>query len=347
MIRRPMRETFTASFVPLVLGDRGGVPDFVRLGAWAACDARGRVVSQAGDPSLVAFLRSSAKPFQAIAFLRRGLDRELGLDEADVACACASHEGEDCHVRSARRILASAGLDESELLCGTHPPPSRELQQRIARGETELASIHNNCSGKHSAMLATCAAEGWDRATYTQPSHPLQRENLATLAAFAGVEPAAIAVAVDNCTVPTFALPLRATARAFARLMDPEGLPDELAGAGSRAVAAMTARPEMVGGSGRFDTALMRLTAGRVVAKTGANGFYAAAGRRPDGGVVGIAIKLAGAEGESQKAPSCIHAMLAAGLLRETEAAELLSTFDVPLLDCRGGRVGATRWLAP
>ena len=340
--------SFAASFVPLQVGDRGGFPDFVRLGAWAASDASGRVVSQAGDPSLPAFLRSSAKPFQAIAFLRRGLPERLGLTDAEVACACASHDAEDAHVEAARRILGAAGLPESALLCGTHAAGNKALERRVARGETALTPIHNNCSGKHSAMLATCLHEGWPTQTYTEPDHPLQRENLATLAAFAGLEPSAIRVGVDNCTVPTFALPLSAAARAFARLLDPSGVPDELARAGRRAVDAMTAHPEMVGGTGRLDTLLMRATGRRVVVKTGANGYYAAAGRPPGSDdVVGVAFKLAGAESETQKAPACIRVLRATSLLAEAEAAELLAHFETPQLNCRGAIVGGTAWVGP
>lgn len=341
-------ETFAASFVPLQVGDRGGFPDFVRLGAWAACDAGGRLVSHAGDPDVPAYLRSSAKPFQAVAFLRRGLHESLGLTDAEIACACASHEAEDIHVAAARTILRTADIGEESLLCGTHAMSNKPLAAAIARGEITLSPIHNNCSGKHSAMLATCRHEDWPLETYPDPAHPLQRENLATLAAFAGIPPSLMRVAVDNCTVPTFALSLRVAARAFARLLDPSGLPDDLAAAGARAASAMTARPDMVGGTGRLDTLLMQVTAGRVLVKTGANGFYAAAGRASAGGeVIGFALKLAAGETEGQKAPACIHAMRAVGLLTDGEAAELLTRFELPQLHCRGAEVGRLTWVGP
>ncbi len=342
MMPAPMDpSSFASSFVPLLVGDRGGLPDFVRLGAWAASDASGTLTGHAGDADLVAFLRSSAKPFQAIAFLRRGLHDRLGLTDVEIACACASHEAEDRHVAASRRILSAAGIDESALLCGTHAAMNRELERRVTRGELSLGPIHNNCSGKHAAMLATCQREGWDAATYTEPDHPLQAENLATLARFAGLPQSVVRVACDNCTVPTFALPLRSTARAFARLIEPEGIPADLAEAGARAVAAMTAQPGMVGGANRLDTALMEVTQGRVVVKTGANGFYAGAGKPPGGGrAIGFALKLAGAESESQKAPACIETMRRAGLLASAEAAALLDRFLPSQLNCRGVSVG-------
>ncbi len=304
-------------------------------------DASGKLHAHAGDPGLVAFLRSSAKPFQAMAFLRRGLDATLALSDVDVACACASHEAQDKHVESARRILSAGGNAESDLRCGTHAPARKDLEARIARGEIALSPLHNNCSGKHAAMLAVCRAEGWPTVTYTEPDHPLQRENLATLAAFAGVATSDITVAVDNCTVPTFALPLRVAARAFARLLEPADLPDDLADAAGRAVKAMTSRPDMVGGDGRLDTTLMELTRGRLVVKTGANGFHAIAGRPPAGGpALGFAMKLAGAESENQKAPVTIACLAAVGLLSEDEATTLLARHSSAQLSCRGAVVG-------
>jgi L-asparaginase II len=337
---------FAASFVPLWGGDRGGHPDFVRWGAFAACDAAGELRASAGNPDLVAFLRSSAKPFQAVAFLRRGLPRPLGLGEAEIACACASHEGEEKHVEAARRILAAAGMSEAALLCGTHAP-SKDLERRIVRGETQLAAVHNNCSGKHAAMLAVCRHEGWPTTSYTDPAHPLQRENLATLAAFCGVAPESVVVAVDNCTVPTFGIPLRAAARGFARLLDPRELHVDLGRAAGEATRAMAARPDMVGGEGRLDTALMERTRGRVVAKTGANGYYAAAGRPPGGGadVLGFALKLSGGENETQKAPAVLGALEQAGLLSRIETEDLLARFAGPQLDCRGAVVGGQGWI--
>jgi len=331
---------FASSFVPLWVGDRGEHPDFVRFGAWVACDAAGRRVAGAGDATLPAFLRSSAKPFQVLAFLRRGLDERLALGPVEVACACASHEGEPAHVAAARRILAAGGIDEAALRCGTHPAGNAELERQVARGEATLAPIHNNCSGKHSAMLATCREEGWALETYTERDHPLQVENLATLATFAGMMSSDIIVGTDNCTVPTFALPLEAAARAFARLIDPRGVPEPLARAASRAFGAMTAQPFMVGGTGRLDTLLMERTGGRVMVKTGANGFHGGCGRRSDGAALGFALKLSGAEGEAQKAPAVIHALLSCGLLLADEARDLLARFATPQLNCRGAIVG-------
>jgi len=342
----PADAGWLAGLAPLWLGDRAGVPDFASWGAFALADGDGQLLASAGDPQLVAFLRSSAKPFQACAFTRRGLPGLLGLGAVEVACACASHQGERRHVDAARRILAAAGLDESRLLCGTHAALDPELARAIARGEVEHGPIHNNCSGKHAAMLAACRREGWDLATYTEPDHPLQRENLATLATFAGLPTDAIPIGVDNCTVPTFALPLAATARAAARLVDPVGVPADLAAAGLEAAAAMTREPGLVGGLGRLDTALMEATRGRLVVKTGANGFYLAA-QRPAAGRrgVGLALKLGGAESEPQKAPVVLAVLAAVGLLAPDEEAAVGPRFSGVQRHCRGEVVGSGRFV--
>jgi L-asparaginase II len=339
-VRLPV-EDFTRGLVPLWAGRRGESVDFVRLGAFALSDADGRLLACCGDANLNAVLRSSAKPFQAVAFLRRGLHERLDLGDDEIACACASHSGEDRHVEAARRILSAAGLDEASLLCGTHEAVWPELQRRLRAGETELAPIHNNCSGKHAAMLAVCSHEGWEHGDYTGRDHPLQRENLQTLAAFAGVAPESVGVARDNCTVPTFALPLKDAARAAARLRDPRGLPEALGEASLRATAAMAASPGLVGGEERLDTAIMEATEGRVVVKTGANGYYLGS-VAPEGGSAGrgFAMKLSGAEGDAQKAPAVLGALHAAGLLEDDEHASLGAAFVKPLLSCRGHDVG-------
>lgn len=334
---------FAASFTPFLVGDRGGDPDFMNLGALAVSEASGRLVAWAGDPRLPAYLRSSAKPFQAVAFLRRGLDRRLALSHAEVACACASHSGEVEHVEAARRILDAAAVPEGALLCGTHPA----FSDKGRRPHGPPQPIHNNCSGKHAAMLSVCQAEGWDATTYPEADHPLQRENLATLAAFAGVEPGSIAVARDNCTVPTFALPLAAAARAFARLLEPEGLDAELAEAGLAAAKAMTLEPFFVGGTARLDTAIMKVTQGRLLVKTGANGYYGGAQRASRTlAAQGFALKLASAEGEGAKAAVVVETLAALSLLTPEEAEELRSRFALRLSSCRGHVVGGARFVA-
>ena len=218
----------------------------------------GKVVATAGDSALVASLRSSAKPFQALPLVRSRDD----LDEADIAIASASHRAEPDQIEAVRRLLAKAPATEADLEVGVQAgrPPE---------------PIYHNCSGKHAGMLATCRARGWVTEGYRLAGHPLQDEILAEISQAAGATPE---TAVDGCGVVCFALPLEQVALMFSRLEDREG--------GARVAAAMRNHPQLVGGSGQPDTELMRALPGWV-AKGGAEGLFCAAG--PDG--LGIAIK--------------------------------------------------------
>jgi L-asparaginase II len=239
---------------------RGGVVEAVhRVHAVAYQD--GRMVDSAGDPSLVSFLRSSAKPFQALELVRARDD----LDDRDIAVASASHRGEPQHIEAVRALLAKAGAKEDDLECGLQEgrPPGR---------------IYHNCSGKHAGMLATCRARGWRTEGYRMPGHRMQRANAADVAAAATVDEEALRTATDGCGVVTWALPLERMAAMFARLESSEE--------GARIAAAMRARPELIAGSGATDTELMQTLDG-FVAKGGAEGLLCAAG--PDG--FGVALK--------------------------------------------------------
>ncbi len=218
----------------------------------------GEIVLAAGEPELVTFLRSAAKPIQALPLVRARPD----LDDREIAIACASHLGDSVQLAAVRRLLAVAPADESELECGPEPTP-----------------LEHNCSGKHAGFLAVCRVRGWESAGYRLPDHPLQRELLRELAAVAEVEEASIPRGVDGCGVPTFALTLERMAFAFSRLAELDGAP--------RALAAMRAYPDLIRGPLAADSLLMRLVPGWT-AKGGAEGLLCA--RTPDG--LGLALKV-------------------------------------------------------
>ena len=219
---------------------------------------RGAIVLEAGDASRVAFMRSSAKPIQALPLVRAR--PELG--DREIAVACSSHLAAADQLAAVRRLLAAAPAEEAELETGPEPTP-----------------LEHNCSGKHAGFLALCRSRGWPSAGYRLPGHPLQKEMLREVAAAAEVDPAAVPVAVDGCGVSTFALPLERMAHAFARLPGLEG--------GARTAAAMRAHPDMVRGPEAADAILMRELPGWV-AKGGAEGLMCASG--PDG--LGLALRV-------------------------------------------------------
>src|SRR5581483_10580169 len=202
----------------LVAFTRGTLDESTHFGSLAVVDAHGTLIASVGDPTRVTFMRSAAKPFQAMVFVESGAVDAYGVSPAELALVAASHSGEPRHTEAVRRLLARAGLGPDDLQTGTHPPmhpPTREGLER--RGEPP-SPLHHNCSGKHCGMLCVCVHRGWDRRGYVRPDHPLQREILALMSEVASVPSRQVEIGVDGCGVPTFALPLTAIARAFARL---------------------------------------------------------------------------------------------------------------------------------
>ncbi len=281
---------------------RGDVVEAVHR-VHAVAVREGSVVEEAGDPMLVTFLRSSAKPFQALPLARSRND----LDSRDLAIASASHLALPDQLDAVRALLAKAPAEEDELECGTAGPDS---------GPTRL---HHNCSGKHAGLLATCRAHGWASGGYRLGTHPVQHACLAAIAEAAEADPADLPVAIDGCGIPTYALPLERMALMFSNL--------ERLDCGPEVAAAMRAHPELIRGPRGADTLLMQEVAG-FIAKGGAEGLLCAAG--PDG--LGLALKVE--DGNTRAIRSAL-----AELLRRlgVETGEL---GVVPLENSRGELVG-------
>jgi L-asparaginase II len=222
------------------------------------------------------FPRSANKPMQALGMLRNGLD----LDGDLLALAGASHSGEEFQVEGVRRILAGAALDESALQTPPDYPVDEIARDAWVRAGRDKAPIAMNCSGKHAAMLATCAASGWPLDTYREPDHPVQQAIRTAIEDAAGEKVAA--VAVDGCGAPLLAISLAGLARAFGLFA--AAVPDSLEG---RVAGAFRAYPEYASGSRRDEAALMRAVPG-LFCKAGAEGVYAVG--LPDGR--GVAVKI-------------------------------------------------------
>lgn len=272
-------------YIPLFHLTRGDVVESIHYGAIAVVDANGHLRAWAGDPRAVTFLRSSAKPFQALPFLEHGGREAFNLTNKEIALICASHSGTDEHYATAQGIQAKVGISENDLLCGVHIPFHKETAEALAaRGEAPTPNRHN-CSGKHTGMIAYAHLQGLpfrlEDHPYIDFNHPIQIEIRKTFAEMCGLEsPDAVHMGVDGCSAPNFAVPLRAAALAFARLCQPDNLPNNRADACRLIVDSMTGYPEMVGGPDSFDTHLMNSIGDRVVIKGGAEG-YQAFGIRP------------------------------------------------------------------
>ncbi|WP_418278056.1 asparaginase [Isoptericola jiangsuensis] len=318
----PAEPTVAVGAEPLAQVVRGGLVESVHLGHLVVLDAAGDVVVAVGDPEAVIWPRSSLKPLQALAMLRAGLD----LPPAHLALATASHDGTDEHLAVVREILAAAGLGTSALANTPDLPldPAAVLAwQRAGHGP---ASMTQNCSGKHAAMLTTCLAAGWPTDGYLDPTHPLQEAVRAVVADVAGPHAARHAT-VDGCGAPLFSTTLTGLARAFAHLVTaPAGSPE------ARVVAAMTSHPELVAGEHRDATQVMRAVPG-AIAKDGADGVYAAA--LPGGAA--LAFKVL--DGASRPRPAVLaEAVRLAGALQVpgVDAGALDRLAEVPVLG--GGR---------
>ena len=253
--------------------------DFVEgchRGSVVVLGAEGNELWRVGDPDHPVFPRSSNKPLQAVGMLRSGLE----LDGELLALACASHSGEAFHLDGVRRILAAAGLDESALQTPPDYPVDEQEKVAFIRAGNAPSSIAMNCSGKHAAMLATCAVNGWPLDSYRAPDHPLQVALHDTVADLAGED--ITAVGIDGCGAPLFALTLTGLARSFARIATaPPGT------AQARVAAAIRAHPVWLGGTRRDVSTLIAAMPG-LIAKDGAEGVYALA--LPDGRAVALKI---------------------------------------------------------
>jgi L-asparaginase II len=285
------------SYQPVLEVTRGGIVESIHYGAVAVTDASGGLVAWWGDPEVVTYLRSSAKPFQALPLNESGAADHFGLDSKQLAVICSSHAGTDEHVATVASAQSQVGVTEGDLLCGVHPPYDLATWQRLKALGQDPTPYRHNCSGKHTGMLALARFLGEPLAGYIEPDHPVQRRILAAFSGMCGLPEAEIGIGIDGCSVPTFAVPLRAAATAFARLADPSGLATERAQACRRVFAAMTSHPEMVSGPGRFDSRVMALAGGRMVVKGGAEGYHGIAllpgATGPGSPALGVALKIA------------------------------------------------------
>ncbi len=300
--------------------------------SYVVADAAGRRRHGAGDLDRPIFPRSAVKPLQALVLLESGAAERFAVSPAELALACASHGGEAMHVEAIRRWLARLGLEPASLECGAHPPLHGPSAERLVVAGRPPEPVHNNCSGKHTAMLATARHLDAPLAGYTRPDHPVQRRVAAALAEMAGID-ALPAPALDGCGLPTYPLTLGQLATALARLADPAGLPPARGAACREICAAMTAHPKLVAGSGRACTAIMTV-APEVVVKTGAEGVYGAA--LPSLGL-GLALKVE--DGGSRAAPVALLALLEALGVLSPEQRAALDEVARPVLRNHAGRI--------
>ncbi|MFV1986164.1 MAG: asparaginase [Gemmatimonadota bacterium] len=295
--------------------------------------SRGEAADVRGDADRRAFWRSSMKPFQAIPVVRGGVLEGLGLGEVELAVVCASHHGLPVHIDAVGRILAAAGASEGDLACGPHRPLDEDAARALDAVGRLPGRIHNNCSGKHAAMIASALSTGCDVSGYHEFDHPVQANIREALTEWLGPNPASMHWGVDGCGVPTPRLSVGEMAEAYARFVrsdDPAAV----------AVAtAMTGNPNMISGPTALSTAIMSTTGGRVLAKEGAEGVFCLGGR-----VDGWAAAFKVSDGAMRAlGPAIIHTLARRQLLSELEQARLERFACVTISNTRGEPVATVR----
>ena len=333
---------------PLVEVRRGPITESRHRGHVVAVDAEGNTIARLGEPRLVTYLRSSAKPFQAMPLVSTGAADHFRFTEREIAIACASHNGEPIHTETVAAMLKKIGLDESALKCGVHEPFSAEVSARLRSEGRRPTVLHNNCSGKHTGMLALALHLGAPTETYDQVDNPVQQLILRAVSEFSGVPAEEIALGVDGCGAPVFGVPVTAMALMYARLVArPEGFSNEASRqAAGRISRAMMAHPEIVGGrADRLDTKVMQAGGGAIVSKVGAEGVYTA-------GVVpskdwprglGVAIKIEDGEDRRSRPTVVIETLRQLGILDEKAIGELAPYSRFTVRNHRGDEVGEVR----
>jgi L-asparaginase II len=310
---------------------RGDWLESRHAGAIAIADAQGRLVLALGDVERPIYPRSAVKVLQALPLIESGAADAFGLDAEELAVACASHSGDAIHVAAVQRLLGKASLDETYLACGAHWPVSEVAVEALLRAGKRPLAIHNNCSGKHAGMLATAVHLGLSPKGYERVDHPVQIAIAGILSGLCGIDLAH--AGIDGCSVPTFALPLSALARGFARFGTGEGLSPSRVKAARLLMQACFAAPVLVAGEGRFDTLVLQGLAPQAFVKGGAEGVHC--GALPELGL-GFALKI---DDGAKRADERVVAEILAALLPRARTV-LAGQLQGEIRNWRGLKVG-------
>lgn len=306
----------------------------------AVVNNEGKLLYSYGNPKRLTFPRSSMKPFQAVPLIETGAADYFQYSPAELSLSCASHSGEQIHREAVLHILDKIGLNEEALQCGTHIPRDIESYKQLIRDGKDLTPVFSNCSGKHSGMLATAVHMKEDVSTYREVHHPLQQRILDVIEDVCNIPKEEIQLSVDGCGVPVHRLPLFHAALGFARLAKPnESLALKRAATLETIRNAMIQHPEMVGGTDRFDTDLMKVYNGRVVAKAGAEAVQCI-GLVKEG--IGIAIKVEDG-GTRATSVAAMEVLKQLGIGDEKIFQALKDYVIAPVLNARNDTIGVIR----
>ena len=325
---------------PLVEVKRGSITESRHRGHIVAVEPDGNIVAALGAPHNVTFLRSSAKPLQALPLLLTGAAAKFGFTDREVALACGSHNGEPIHTELAAAMLQKIGLGPEALKCGAHEPYSAQAAADLRERGEQPNALHNNCSGKHAGMLAVAVHLGAPIENYDSPENPVQELIAEAVSQFSDIAVTDMAVGVDGCAAPIFGITVKAMALAYARLVSPPASFDKpTRDACERIARVMNAYPELIGGtSERLDTELMRAAPGRLISKVGAEGVYTAginpSKEWPNG--LGLALKIEDGDDKRARPPVVIESLRQLGVLRD-ESFEAVAKYAFSAIKNRRG----------
>ncbi|HEU4749301.1 MAG TPA: asparaginase [Gemmatimonadaceae bacterium] len=316
-----------------VVVTRGKAPESEHRVHAAVVGEDDKLLGAARDSNGFTYWRSCAKPFQVLPFLNSGGFDALDWGEEQLAVACASHGGEPEHVAVVENMLHDVGLEEGDLACGPHEPLTQRGVKKIREAGSRFTRLHNNCSGKHTAMLAWSHHKGWTTRGYELREHSVQRAIINEVALWTDIPCSKITLAVDGCGVVVFGMTLERMALAYSRFARAALRGEENP---QRVVSAMAHQPFLVGGTERIDSILIAETHGRVVAKVGAEGVHCAL--LADRGI-GVAIKVEDGSPRAQ-VPALIRVLQELEALPDPLPPRLAEWMRRPVKNSRGECVG-------
>lgn len=313
---------------------RNGRVESRHRGQFAVVDPSGNIVAALGEINTKTYMRSAAKPVQVMPLLESGAAETFEFTDRELAVIIASHNSEEFHIEAVRSIQQKAGLTENDLQCGFHLPMYGQSAKKHLLGKKPKSPLYNNCSGKHSGMLALAKYKGWPLDTYLSTDHPVQVAIKNKIALFAGLDTNEIETGIDGCSAPVFYLPIRNMAQIFANISDWKIAQSE------RVFNLMSQIPEMIAGTGRFDTAVMQAGNGRFISKIGAEGVrcFGIKGEKP----LGIALKIE--DGNTRTSAVVLLEILRQLGLISQDILNELREFQRPVLkNCAGIEIGEIR----
>lgn len=317
-----------SGYQPMYRRTRGGIVESVHYGAVAVVNPKGELIAHYGDPQTVTFLRSSAKPFQALPLVEKGGRERFSITEEELALICASHSSSPTHREVLKGLQEKIGVSETDLACGTHLPFHQPTREKLICSDQAPSPNHHNCSGKHTGMLALAKLIRAPLENYPEKDHPVQQYILETFVEMCSLPETEINLGRDGCSVTTFALPLQHAAWAWARLADPHLLAPSRRAACQSISQAMTTHPLMIAGEDRFDTQLMKAAQGRIISKAGAEAYQTLGipprGTSSSNGGLGIAFKIAdGDRGKSARSAVALEILRQLDLISPDELDQL------------------------